>query len=280
MSRVVDFVTKFLQSVKTNWKVYAAVFVTCLAFATYIRISNSFKDAEIAALKSTMAEKDTTIQVAEGVVARLVSENADLEKSLDKSRQEVKVMVDAINKNNEKLQYLADLTIKIKKQVAKIEATQDGDDEDIPESDLTPPGVQRKKVNFKHDFGVVGVEGYTLSDPPEATLSIYGTKPLSVAVALTQLEDLSWKTYATSSDKNFDVNINLTKISPFVRDKRWFEKIELNADTVFSGGGAAFGIGIGYQLSQAFSIGARATLASTGDVFYGPSLTWRPFSRK
>jgi uncharacterized membrane-anchored protein YhcB (DUF1043 family) len=96
-----------------------------------------------------------------------------------------------------------------------------GKDPDSKEDD-------RIKVSFKKDFGYLGVEGYTLTNPGFADIEVKQNRPLVLTTAISQEKDGSWTTNVVSSEDNIEADIQISAVNPRVFKKKWYEKISLD----------------------------------------------------
>jgi hypothetical protein len=150
--------------------------------------------------------------------------------------------------------------------------------------DPTQPG--RDRIDFNKDFGMIGVKGYTITNPPEAWVSVKQLRPLKITVAVTQDKDRQWHTYATSSDENTAVDIALSAVNPYILEPKWYEKIQLGLSLAGGSGTGGFGFLAGidatYKIKQ-FDVGPAVfvTLGAGTAVtpFFGAKFNWRPFER-
>lgn len=135
----------------------------------------------------------------------------------------------------------------------------------------------RYKVDFKKEDGYLGVKGWTLTNPAEAGINVYWTKPLDLNVVISRSKDK--KTYianlTTSSDDFFPYKLDV-KIDPSLFKKRWYERFWLGGDLMIGKGNAGTNLGIYYEFGKLLigpKIGLHSDLESIR-VMYGGGILW------
>lgn len=241
-------------------------------------------DKQITQLQNEMAEKDKTIEVQKGLYTKLTVQSEDIKGVLDQKDQQVKELLNQISKQKQDLLNASTVVASWKKAYEGLaKATQT----DVP-PDPTKPAVAgakpREKVDFHQDFGYIGVDGWTLTNPPQAWVRVKQNRPLKLTLAISQDKDKAWHTYATSSEENVGVDIQVTAVNPLLLQPHWYEKIgiaiDLGMGTNRGGLGALAGIGLNYQIKQ-FTVGPHIWLGINDvvDKYYGLTFEWRPFQR-
>jgi len=236
-------------------------------------------DKELARLRNEAASKDQTIEIQKGLYTKLVIESDNIKSLLDSKDLQIKELLGQVKKNDEDLLTANQLVVQWKKAYeglatanqTHVEPTQPGQ-----------PG--RDRVSFNKDFGMIGVKGYTLTNPAEAWVSVNQLKPLKITVAVTEDKNHQWHSYATSSDENTAVDIALSGVNPYILEPKWYEKVQFNA--VLAGGntqngfGGLVGLGVSYKIKQ-FDVGPAAFLGigTTVSPYFGATFAWRPFAQ-
>jgi hypothetical protein len=241
-------------------------------------------DKRITQLQNEMAEKDKTIEVQKGLYTKLTVQSENVKGVLDQKDTQVRELEDQIKKQKQDLLNASTVVASWKKAYEGLaKATQT----EVP-ADPTKPalvGKTREKVDFHEDFGYIGVDGWTLTNPAQAWVRVKQNRPLKLTLAISQDKDKAWHTYATSSEENVGVDIQVTAVNPFLLQPKWYEKIGIGIDlgmgTNQAGLGALVGVGVNYQFMQ-FTMGPHVWLGinNTLDKYYGLTFEWRPFQRK
>ena len=240
-------------------------------------------DKEMARLRNEVALRDQTIEVQKGVYTRLSLETEDLKKLLDSKDQQVKDLFEQIKKNKEDLLAANQLAVKWKKAY---EGALAANQTDIPPDPSNPTGPTRKKVTFSKDWGMIGVSGYTLTDPAEAYVKVEQLKALMLTLAITQDASGAWHSYVTSNDDNTAVDIKIAGVNPHILEPKWYEKIQIGASLAGGSGTGGFGFLLGvdatYKIKQ-FDVGPAVFVTlgagTTVTPFFGAKFNWRPFER-
>jgi len=246
-----------------------------LAGAVYVMLEKRSYDNQITAMNNAIAEKDQTIEVKSGLYEKATLETKNLRDLLDGKDTQIADLKKELDKKDQELIAATNLVIKWRADYqALVAATQTV----IPGTLPTDPS--RIKVEFEKDFGPILVRGYTLSEPPEAFVSLHQQRPLKLTLALSQDSNKLWHSYVTSSDDNSEVDITLSGVNPYFNDPSWYER--LSGTVTIAAGSAGFlgGIGVGVDISQ-FTISAMAYDSSSNLVapLYGLGLQWRPFKK-
>jgi hypothetical protein len=149
---------------------------------------------------------------------------------------------------------------------------------------------ERFRVDFSQQQDNVLVSGYTLTNPAYAFAEIQWTKPLQLELILTKGNDGAYKVYIDNSqDKNFVPTALNLKIDPSVMEKKWYEKISINAGLALGNGvlgnpsfGGLAALGASYDITNQLSFGVNIIpVVNNGlQLYYGLSLGWHPFAKK
>lgn len=245
-----------------------------VGLVVYGVVVNHNHQKQLAELRNQLADKDKTIEVQKDVYSKLAVTTDDLRSLLDRKSAEIVALEKHVAKLQEQFLTVTSAMVKWKKAYeALLEGTQ------TEEPPVEPGGAVRKKVSFDKDFGYIGVEGWTLTDPAEAWVKVKQNRPLKLTMAVTQDKSRRWHTYVTSSEENVGVEIGLTAVNPWLLTPKWYEKIQVNA-SLGVGDGVLMGLGAGYRIKQ-FDVGPSVWIAGDGELskFYGANVSWRPFQR-
>jgi hypothetical protein len=261
----------------------AAIVALVLALAW----QNHVHQKEVTALQNSLAEKDKTIEVQKGLYTKLTIQTQNIQGTLNQKDVQVKELEDQVLKQKQQLLDATQLVLTWKKNyegLAKATQTPVPIDPKNPPTNPIEIAKGREKVDFHEDFGYIKVDGWTLTNPPQAWVRLTQGRPLKLTLALSQDSDKAWHTYATSSEDNIGIDIQVTSVNPYVLQPHWYEHIgvavDLGAGSNQSGLGALVGLGVNYQFKQ-FTLGPHVWLGLNNvvDKYYGLSFEWRPFQR-
>lgn len=254
-------------------KIGAAVLIVIVAVLVVVgEIERRKYKAEIARLRNTIAERDKTIETAKDVYEILTRSTKDIYDALLEKGEEVRRLKEEIKSGKEEILTANTLVVKWKKAYeASVKGTQT-----VVYVDGEP---KRTRVDFEKDFGYIGVSGYTVTDPPEATVKIQQNRPLRLTAVVSQDKEGAWHTRVASSEENVAVDLQLAAVNPWLLTPKWYEKIGVDVD-LGVGTGFLGGIGASYELGN-FDVGPKAWLSVTDrvDRYFGVGLTWHPFRR-
>ncbi len=236
---------------------------------------------EMQRLRNEAASKDQTLEVQKGLYTKLTLESDDLRKLLKSKDEQVQALLAQVKKDKEELLAANQLVVTWKGAYeALFDATQIH--EDPPPDQPDAPG--RDRVTFMKDWGAIVVSGYTLTNPPEAFLSVKQGRPWKITVAISQDANKQWHTYATSSEENMQVDIALTAVNPYLLEDKWYERIQLEATLAGGSGTTGFGLlaGVGASIKVGkFNVGPAVFVSLGGSIqgYVGGTFGWRPFER-
>ena len=260
-------------------KIIRIAFVALLAIVLALVITGAVMDSqhtsEVTELQNTIATQSKTIEVKEGLYSKLAVQSKDLSALLDKKDEQIKLLQKDLKKNGEDLLTANSLVLTWKRAYL---ATVAGHQTDIPPTPGTE-GVVRKRVDFEKDFGYIGAFGFTLTDPPEATIQVQQNRPLKLTVTVSQNDKGAWSSRTTSSEENVQVDITLAAVNPYMLEPKWYENIGISAE-LGAGTGFLAGVGATYKIGK-FEVGPKGWFTVTGPVsgFVGAQLLWHPFAR-
>lgn len=238
----------------------------------YAAIQKYSYDKRLIDMNNSLAERDHTIEVQKGVYDKLAIEKKNLEDLLNGKDAEIVELKKELEKKNQELLTATKVAIQWKKAYeALVDATQ------------SEQG-NRTKVEFKKDFGYITAEGYTLTNPAQAFISVKQNRPLKLTVAVTQDETKAWHTYVTSSEENVQADIELSSVNPFMLETKWYEKLSVDALVAVGSGNMGMsglvGVGASIGVNQ-FNVGPMfmVHLGASLDPLVGISFAWRPFQK-
>jgi phage-related baseplate assembly protein len=264
-----DFEKKLLRVLAVG---LIALFLVLIVFAV---IKKHAYEKTIAELHNQAAKSAATVEEQKGLYTKLTVQSDNLKALLDISDLKTKLLIEQINKDK------ADILMATT-AVAKWKSAYEGvaNAHQTVEPPKNGTGPSREKVTFDKDFGYIGVNGYTLTNPAEAWVHVQQNRPLRFTLALAQTKDKAWKTYVTSSEENISLDVKVSAVNPYVLEPKWYEFLEFNAQLGAGGDGVLAGIGAGMKVGH-FTIGPNLWLTVDSKVskFYGASFSWRLFER-
>ena len=232
---------------------YAGI-VVLIAIIVYVGYSLGSRSRanEIAELTLKIAQREKTVEVQKGLYATTIVQLNGLTKLLDSSRDEVKLLKKQLDDAQAQLLTTQQLVIKWKKAYeGELAANQSSD----PPTD--PASPERKRVTFSGLLGPIQVNGYTITDPPEAHVKIQQTKPVILTVSVAKNKDGTWTSYATSSDDNIDVQVSLAGVDTGILSTTWKQRLWVNAGIDVLGDKSA-SLGLSYHWDRV-SFGVRCS---------------------
>lgn len=268
-----------LKTVLITAGVILAAMVALVAFWT---ISKNSYEARIVKLQNDVASRDTTIETQKDVYQKLTIQATDLSKLLDSKDEEVKRLKDQLDKTGAQLLTANTLVVKLKKDLDSSGHIV------IQPSDPKYPGIVRAQLDSKTDFDPFRVTGDVVVDcsleqgqAPQAALKLAQTRALKLSVVVSQDKDGTWRSSTSSSESNFQVDIGLSAVNPYMLEPHWYEKIGIGVDLgVGTNPGFLGAVGVSYQIGK-FEVGPKvwAVIDRGISPYFGAQLLWHPFQK-
>lgn len=226
---------------------------------------------EIAKLQQTVKEKEDLYSMKALEVDNLSAKNRELQK--------------IINSRDEEILSLTEINIRLKNEIFEIRnALQEVLDAN---GNVVPPDPncesclsgKRFKVSFEQEKNYLKVSGFTLTNPPEATIKVEWVKDLILDLYLTKDSSNGFKVYLQSNDSSVEkIQLKLS-VDPNILNYKWYEKIAVGGNVVV-GEGISSTINIMWQFFPEWVIGPAFTAEYDGiklRKFVGISTFWFPF---
>lgn len=269
-------------SVKVVLAVVGVALLAALAFAGFMTLRDHERVAQIVALQNEVAKRDTTIETQKGLYQKLAISSADLQGLLDTQDQQLKELRDQLKKSGDQLLTANSVIAQLKKDLKSATGTVVVQPAD-PQDPLKIVSHYDSNADFDPFQVLVDTKvDCAMKDKPQYAVTLHQFKPLKISVAVSQLKDGSWRASATSSSENFNLDIGLAAVNPYLLEEKWYEKIDLVVETGISVNlGLLTGVGADIELGK-FAVGPRAWVvfdSNRGSPFFGAALTWYPFKK-
>jgi hypothetical protein len=252
--------------------------------------------AEVKKLNNALAASQQLIQETNSAISSKAFEIENL-KATNKDLQKV------INKNKEEIFAVTDIAIKWKNKYFAIKnATQTVVDaagsqpSSVPIECETCFAKTRLKVEFDQTKDDLRIFGYTITSPAQAQINLEWIKPLKLQLVLTRAADNTYKVYLDFKDTSeadmigHGVPTELTlKIDPSVFLRKWYEKINVGGSVGFGNslaGQASWGglvsANVGYLITPKINAGIGVTALYNRDfqLYYSIFVQYFPFARQ
>lgn len=215
---------------KVDWFKIIMVCLTGLLafFSVYMTIRANEEEQKKVTAFNRLAAMDTVRREANNNWTRLSQQKDNL---IDELRKQNASLADDIDERNQNILALSETVARVRSARIVIRS-QDGDD--VHE---TPQPDGRVRVDFAETQDPMRVEGFTLTNPAEADLTVSFVRPLRLRTTIVQNQDGSWRTYFESDWPNLEIEEMNTSVSPLVAAQRaWYKDI-------------AFGVSLGTNFS-------------------------------
>lgn len=221
-------------------------------------------------LTNQIAELEGVIQETETAFSRRAVETSNL-------KLKNKELQTKIEDRDEEAVALTETVLKWKTKYIKVKNAT----ETVVDTDGDPNTTDdiRLRVDFAQIEDPIKVSGFTLTNPPEAEITIEWMRDLKLSLILTKDKNDLFRIYLdTDSTDVVPADLRLT-VDPSILDRRWYEKIGVDG-AVAAGEGIAFMVGLRYDVFDNWAIGPALMMHYDGNKLrktYGISTTWRLF---
>lgn len=268
-------------NLKANLIVAGVLLVAILGVAIAFTASNAAHRKEVTALQNEIAKRDQTIETQKGVYDRLAIQSKDLRTLLDQKDVQLKALQQQLKEQGATLLTATSLIVQLRKQLNSTTTVV------VEPSDPRYPDIVRAAIDSKDDFSPFKVTGELVADCsmeptlPTVQLHLSQMRPLKLNVVVSQDKTGTWRTSTTSSEDNFQIDIGLSAVNPYMLEAKWYEKIGFHAD-VGIGSGVLVGLGASYKIGK-FTVGPTVWGSMGLDLqpkgFVGATMGWNPFQR-
>ncbi len=266
---------------KYRWILVASSYllIVLVAISLTTRRMDQLHQKQIVDLENQLALRDKTVEIQKDLYEKRTLQLKDVSSLFDSKDKQLEDMKKQIKRDKSDLLSLTQINVKLKEDISFTEkGTQS------VEKSNDPNAPERVKVAFQKDVGFLRVDGFTLTNPPVATLKISQLKPLKFNVSIAQQSDGSWRTYVTSSESSLGVDIGLSAVNPYFMFPKWYEKIGASFSVGGGNGPGGFGVLSGLGLSyraRHFEAGPSVwfVLSDKTQKFVGANVVWYPFAR-
>lgn len=236
-------------------------------------------NSEVATLTEKLAESEKTVELKQGLYATTLVQANDLQSLLTGKDAQVQALQKQLTDSQAQLLTTQQLVVQWKSAYqGALKATQtNGGATPTPVDGAVevPVALGRTRVDFTGGLGPISATGYTLTNPPEAYLSLIQTRPLKLTVSVARERDGTWTSYVTSSEPNIGVNVSLGGVDPGVLAPSWYERIWVDGGIDFLGGKRA-SLGLSYRMDR-WALGAGCSLETGWSAGCGLTAGFRLF---
>jgi hypothetical protein len=272
-----------LAKLKKFMMTFLVIIIMTMGVVMYMQKRNHDKD--VVKLHNKIAMQSKTVEVHKNAYEKATVELDDLEsvlrtfeagKGLD--AKTIKDLRKLIKKRNEEILSTNRLALKWKKAY---EAEAEANQTEEPTDPDDPTSPTRTKVSFEKDFGYLGVNGYTLTNPAYAWVKINQNRPLLLTMTVTQARDGHWSTYVTSSEDNVAADVKLSAVNPYLFKEKWYEKLSLDFGMDLNPSGIYPYAGLSYPIGPVYISGGLWGDTPSQDIGYYSTInySWNPFAR-
>ena len=249
--------------------VAAGLFAAIVVLLVFGGVKSCSYERELTSLRNAVAEKDHTVEVQAGVYRKLAVEHEQLQSLLDSKDIQVKLLTDELKKSGETLLTANTLALQWKKAYEGLASATQHDE-----------SSGRIQVDFSKDFGYIGVDGWTKTNPAEAYVKVQQKRPLRVTLVVGQKDDRAWESHVTSSEENVGIDIRLAGVNPKMLQAKWYEKVGGTLDLGVGGTGFLGAVGLSYEFGK-FELGPKVWLTAGNNfgISYGAGVTWHPWRK-
>lgn len=212
--------------------------------------------------QNRIAELSDTIKIGERTYSRLAQEKEIIIGENEQLRTLINDALTMIEDQNEEIVSLNHTIANfepVRVVVRRENVRQD------PEPPTEPGEPERVRVSFDETWeDFMRIHGFTLTNPAEAEIQVDYTRPVHLAVVVTQREDLSWNSYVSHDVPNLEIDTIETTVNPLRRPQEepsWADGLYIGMGGAVGRGDNAAGYGfveVGYDAGD-FEIGLLVT---------------------
>lgn len=249
------------------------LFLTIIGLVIYGGIKQYQYQEELKKMNNQISELTPTIKIIEGTFGRMVMDNANLIKELEKTNKE---LADKFKKMDLDLLQVTRATVAIQNQIF----TLSGDIKDkTPGQITTKPEGEGVRVDFDQTQGYYNLKGYTLSKPLKAEINLSQVKPLDITTTLVRNDKGIYEAFITFPQdypiKDYKVTsqIDMEKLLDPYKAK-WYNQFFVGLSAYAKQtGGALIAPSVSYKINN-FLFGISVGLDTEPSVYYGIELKY------
>ncbi len=251
------------------------VLIVVGAIAVGQAVSKKKLHADLLSTQNSLAEAVGTIELQDGVYARLASQNSDLDRNFRDLLGEHELLSEEFNKREEDIRTLLQTNAQLREDIEFIgNATTTvvvgcndnphGNGEDAtttdPDNPIEPDEfVPNLRVDFDLEDSGFRVNGFTESNPGlvlgppvgRAELTLSQIEPFVVDIAITENRDNDWRAVIYEQQQRLQFDVGVLTVNPRNSTIRWYERMGIGSQLVVTGRG------FGVAPSLAVRVGAR-----------------------
>lgn len=261
---------------KINWdnilKGFLIIFtILSIGFGIFYNVKAIKEREKRIAAQNELARQAKVFAEKEGLWSKLSQQREDIENELRAKNEE---LANLLRSRDERILALTDTIAKIRSTKIIIK------ERNIDQTEEN----ERIRVSFDQVQDPIRISGFTLTNPPEATLEFSFVRPLRLRSVITQKESGQWVTYFESDWENLEIEEIETIVNPLnsiERSRQWYEGISIGANLATSGFTglsanifATYDVGkISFGPSLGISVSDEDSFANVGFIFqYKPFL--------
>lgn len=262
-----------MEFLKKNWVgILIGLIMTALgAFGVGQFIRGNQEEARRIESQNEIARMSDVIEERNGVWSRLSQQQDDI---INRLRDQNSGLADLIEQRNEQILTLSETVARIRDVHVVVRPR------NITQ---TPVGDDRIRVDFHEEVDPIRVEGFTLTNPGEADLTVGFTRPLRLTTTVTQAEDGSWKTYVEGDWPNLEIEQIDSVVNPQpIRERTFVENLIVGGDlaTSFQFDSIFADVYMMYEFNESLAVGPSIGAAVIGDqarATIGLKFQWAPW---
>lgn len=261
-----------MEFLKENWvSIIIGLIVAALgAFGIGQFIRGNQEEARRIEAQNQIARMSEVVEEKDGVWSRLSEQQEDV---IERLREQNSGLAELIEQRNEQIISLSDTVVRMRDVRVVVR----------PQNVTQTPVDNRIRVDFHEEVDPVRVEGYTLTNPAEADLTVGFTRPLGLRTTITQAEDGSWKTYVEGDWPNLEIEQIQAVVNPLpIRERSFVENIVVGGDiaTSFQFDSIFADVYMLYEFDDSFAVGpsvGAAVIEDQARATVGLRVQWAPW---
>jgi hypothetical protein len=266
------------------------VLALALALAIAFTVYRRGYESRILQLQNDVAARDQTIEVRAGEFQKLDLQTKDLSALLGNKDQQLVDLQRRLDSQGAQLLTANTLVVQLKQKLSQAGTTT------IVVQPPTPGGETPLLFSNEADEGPFHIQCNTFlktranadgdfvlsrTAQPGFVTTLTQPRPWKLSVLVSQDRDGTWRTSTTSSEKDFQVDIALAGVNPYLLEPHRYEKVALDAEIgIGTNPGFLAGVGASYEIGH-FEVGPKVWVVLDHGVspYFGAALAWHPFAK-
>ena len=230
---------------------------------------------------NTRKDLNNKIAIVEDMLQETATAHSRLAFENENIRASSSELQDIIDDRDEEVLALTSVNLRLKSSIIRIKDAKQTIVPGYGGSIVSGPSrecLDRFRVDFDKDQGLLRIMGHTLTNPPYAEVQVDWIGTLNLELVLTKKEDGSFRVYL-DSEEAVPVELQL-QVDPSILDHRWYERIGVGSDLALGATGIQLSLSAFYDVWPDFYVGPMIRMGYFGsdvEMLYGAVAGYYPW---